>query len=234
MITEYELFSDERYKNHELLLGGLICTHNGAERIAKGLMNVRDQFGLKHEVHWSNGFTASYFYAYKAWADVFLKDNFARFCLFRVNRSLQEWKQFKKNENDRLKSAYHQFLLICFGKLGDLKRWTVFPDSKFLRDDKDFASVEFLFNRTYKDAFGPKTSRIIRMVVPSNSKQLDLIQLTDFLLGAFDFDDKATVNQPKIHLRRYCKFALDQAKTGKGFDKLNVQRWVLPNQYRFA
>jgi hypothetical protein len=51
--------------------------------------------------------------------------------------------------------------------------------------DAVFDRVEFLFNRTYKRAFGPKSSRVIRLVRPRDSSATDLIQLTDVLLGAF-------------------------------------------------
>jgi hypothetical protein len=58
---------------------------------------------------------------------------------------------------------FYQFLLVTFGPLRDTKRWWVYPDSGLFSREAVLTRVEFLFNLTYKQAFGPKSSRIIRL-----------------------------------------------------------------------
>jgi len=170
MITEYELYSDERkHKNangNHLLLGGVICTDKGRMRLRDALSQVRNKFGLSREMRWSK-VSKAYLDAYKAWMDVYFADPYARFSLLTANLSSSEWSKFRPNpkgcssRDQKLISVFYQFLLVSFGALRDTKRWWVYPDAGFFTRDSVLKRVEFLFNRTYKRAFGPKTSRII-------------------------------------------------------------------------
>ena len=93
MVTEYEIYIDERYQQSFLMLGGLICTEKGRQRLSAQLTQVREQFGLNKEMRWGKVST-SYLDAYKVWIDVFLDDRFARFALLRVDRGSDDWKAF--------------------------------------------------------------------------------------------------------------------------------------------
>lgn len=113
------------------------------------------------------------------------------FSLFQIDRSSDDWATFrprpdrKSRSDDKLASAYYQFLLVSFGPLHDSTRWWVYPDACLFSKDAVFDRVEFLFNRTYKRAYGSKSSRVIRLVRPRDSHATDLIQLADVLLGTF-------------------------------------------------
>ncbi len=75
-----------------------------------------------------------YLDAYRAWVDVFFEDRWARFSLFQIDPSSRDWISFRprperrSSHDDRLASAYHQFLLVTFGPLRDTKRWWVYHD----------------------------------------------------------------------------------------------------------
>ena len=123
---------------------------------------------MKWEMKWEK-VSRRYADAYRAWIDVFFEDPFARYSLFQIDVSGPAWNSFqprtdqRASRDDRLASAYHQFLLVTFGTLRDTKRWWVYPDAGFFSRDSVLDRVEFLFNRTYKIAFGPQHSRIIRL-----------------------------------------------------------------------
>ena len=53
----------------------------------------------------------------------------------------------------------------------------------YFSKDEILKGVEFLFNRTYKKAFGPKSSRIICFARALDSKRSDLVQLADIMLA---------------------------------------------------
>lgn len=80
-----------------------------------------------------------YLEAYRAWVDVFFEDPFVRFSLFQIDRRSKEWVTFQPrpgrrlSQDDRLISAYYQFLLVTFGPLRDSKRWCVYPDAGCFR-----------------------------------------------------------------------------------------------------
>ncbi len=181
MIGEYEIYADEHYHAQRyLMVGGIICTDKRRESLRERLIQLRKEFGLAREMRWAK-VSRQYLDAYKAWADVFLKDRFARFSLLVIDKTDPAWKQLRPrhkrrtSQDDRLASAFYQFLLVSFGKLTDMKRWWVYPDQGFFSRDIVLSRVEFLFNRTYKLAFGPKTSRIIRLMWARDSKAEDLI-----------------------------------------------------------
>lgn len=246
VVTYYEMYVDETKLNvnhqHYLILGGLICTEAGRDRLHDHLRDVRKKFDRKGEMKWHDiSKSQRDFVAYKAWIDVFFRDPFARYSLLLINQSDKEWTQFcphperRPRVDDKLASAYHQFLLTSFGDLHDTKRWAVYPDPHFFNDDKKLKSVDFLFNRTYKKAFGPKTSRVIYKLKPvSDSKQEDLIQLSDVLLGIFSHNILNHPHQMEVKsalLYKAAEMLRQVPKTRKGLEKCNHFFWVPPGDY---
>jgi hypothetical protein len=193
VITEYELYPDERYEDHrKLLLGGLVVRETGRRRIASRLAELTSQYSLSHEMRWGKVFL-QYLEPYKAWVGSFFSDPFARFSCLVIDISGASWKQFqvsgehRPSRDAKLASVFYQFLLVTFGALRDTKRWCIYPDAGFFSKAETLDRVEFLFNRTYKKAFGAKTSRIIRLARARDSKKEDLIQVSDIILAAFSY-----------------------------------------------
>jgi hypothetical protein len=242
MITEYELYSDERYQDSSsLLLGGVICTEQRRAILESALRKVRSEATLTHEMRWAK-VSKKYLDAYKAWIDVFFDDPYPRFSLLRVNLSDPLWQSFRprfdrrSTKDDKLASVFYQFLLVSFGPLRDTKRWWVYPDAGFFSRDTMLDRVEFLFNRTYKKAFGPKTSRIIRMARAQDSKSEDLIQLADVLLGAIgcDVSGRHPESPARAALVHHCRERLDAAPfTKRGLARLSVRDWQIPDQFAY-
>jgi len=181
--------------------------------------------------------------AYRAWVDVLFDDPFARYSLFQIDVSSRDWSSFRprpgrRYQDDRLASAYHQFLLVTFSPLRDTKRWSVYPDAGlFSRPDKVLDRVEFLFNRTYKLAFGPKSSRIIRVAKERDSAATDLVQLTDVLLGAFTFQvlGERPQNRERAQLVGHTVARLSASPTTRqGLPRLSFNRWVLPERFIYS
>ncbi len=181
----YELYSDERYhppRNRYLMLGVIICTMCRGERLVQRLAQVRTTFNLTKEMHWGK-VSKDYLDAYKAWVDVFLQDDLARFSLFVIDTSDSSWKNFSSratrtsNRDERLASAFYQFLLVSFGGIFDTMSWSVYPDKGFFSKDTIVDGVGFLLNRFYKRAYGPKRPRVIHSMSAQNTKKLSLFNL---------------------------------------------------------
>jgi hypothetical protein len=242
MITEYELYSDERTDRtvgtEYLTIGGVICTEKGRDRLLAGLTGVRTRHGLTGEAGWKK-VSNYYLSAYKEWLDVFFDDPHVRYTMLSVNRSMPEWQAFRAkrrrsaNHDELLASIYYQFLLSSFGSLHDSKRWSVYPDAGYFSRDKVLDRIEFLFNRTYKNAFGPKSTRIIRSTCALDSKRSDIVQLADILLGCSACSQYARSPQSKpkgallAHFHAGCGVT---PRTKTGLLKLSTQSWVPPEQ----
>jgi hypothetical protein len=238
MITEYELYSDERKETHNgnsyLTIGGLVCTDKGRDRLLAKLKPLRTV--LTGEVGWKK-ISTFHVQTYKAWLDVFFDDPYARYSVLSVNQTSPDWQTFRrqlhrtKSHDDPLASAYYQFLLVTFGSLHDSQRWWVYPDSGYFSRDKVLERVEFLFNRTYKKAFGPKSSRIIRLARGLDSKHADLIQLADLLLGCSACAEYAYTPQSsgRCTLLRHYQERLNITKvTQRGLQKIAMRSWITP------
>ena len=178
-----------------------------------------------------------YLDAYRAWVDVFFEDRWARFSLFQIDPSSRDWISFRPrperrpSHDDRLASAYHQFLLVTFGPLRDTKRWWVYHDAGLFSRDTVLNRVEFLFNRTYKQAFGPKSSRVIRLARARDSKTADLVQLADVLLGALSFNvlGDRPESPGKAQLVDHCI-----ARLGTKPARVSVNVWVPPERFSYG
>jgi hypothetical protein len=140
------------------------------------------------------------------------------------------------SHDEPLASVYYQFLLTTFGCLHDTRRWWVFPDAGYFSKDKVLERVEFLFNRTYKKAFGPKISRIIRLARALDSKRSDLVQLADILLACcansqFSLTPESSPKQALLeHFKNRGKSC---SVTQKGLPKVTVHSWVPPKRLQY-
>lgn len=248
MITEYELYADERetrgVTGHWFWLGGVFCTNNGRSRLLQGLSDVRSRYNLPGEMKSERlRPLATTWTRIRHGCTLFFDNAFARFSLLQIDVSSQEWASFRprpgrrRYKDDRLASAYHQFLLVTFGSLRDTKRWSVDHDMGLFSRDTVLDRVEFLFNRTYKRAFGPKSSRIIRLAQARDSATTDLVQLADFLLGAFSFHILGDRPQSptKAQLVEHCVARLTgNPTTQRGLPRLSSKRWVPPDDFPFS
>ncbi len=246
MRMSYELYSDEHVHRtpgkRYLVLGSIVCTANRGEKLVNSLTQVRTAYNLTKEMHWEK-VSNKYLSAYKAWVDVFLTDNLARFLLFIIDTSGSTWNTFnpqpKKtpNQDDRLASAFYQFLLVSFGGIHDTISWEVCPDKGFFSKDTVVNRVGFLLNRTYKKALGSKIPRIIHNIDARDSKRVDLIQLTDVLLGALSYTvmpSPELTSAAKLEFVEYCMTGIKQNPKDKyNRDKLTVKYWLHPVSFPY-
>ncbi len=96
--------------------------------------------------------------------------------------------------------------------------------------------VEFLFNRTFKKAFGSKSSRIIRKIRSLDSKQDDLIQMADILLACatnarFGLEPQSPAKSSLLehYKRRQSSISVTRNK----LPKIDIHEWVPPEQFKY-
>ncbi len=224
-----------------LILGGVVCTDRGRDRLLAALANVRSCHALDREFHWGKT-SAHCLNGYKAWIDVFFDDPHARYSVLTVDRSSSDWRAFRtsmrrtSHDDKPLASVYYQFLLTTFGRLHDTRRWWVFPDAGYFSKDEVLERVEFLFNRTYKKAFGSKSSRIIRLARAVDSKRSDLLQLADIMLACsalsqFYISPESPAKQAL--LQHFTSRSNSSQVTQRGLQKVTVRSWVPPEQFQY-
>ena len=233
MVTEYELYSDEREHRNasgkHLVLGGVICTDNGRKRLQEALSKVRARFSLSHEMRWAK-VSKSYLYAYKEWMEVFFQDPFARFSLLSVNQS--DWSRVHPvstsaaSHDEKRAELFYEFLTFTFGPPRDTKKWWVYPDAGFFSNDAVLSKVEKLYNRTH---YGLRRGRFIRRANSRDSRSEDLIQLSDLLLAVIACDklEPMPTSPAKRSMVQYWQQRYTNSPTTrKGLDRLSYTTWV--------
>ena len=125
---------------------------------------------------------------------------------------------------------------MSFGQLHDTRRWWVYPDAGFFSKDAVLDQVEFLFNRTYKRAFGSKTSRIIRKMEAKDSKKAELIQLADVLLAlqSCHLMNETPSSPARRQLVAHYNAAIQKRPTTQtSKEKVLTRVWVTPEQFSY-
>jgi hypothetical protein len=152
--------------------------------------------------------------------------------ILQVDKSSSDYQAFRREKKSRdaaKQSVFYQFLMVAFCPLRDTKRWWVFPDAGFFSQDRVLETVEYRLNTTYKKAYGQKTNRIIHLARARDSRNTDLIQPTDILLGAFScwllgIDPASRAKSDFMH---HCRSAYDRARaTSKEIARVHVNQWA--------
>ena len=184
----YKVFSDERYSRGVFYIGGIVCTQERAKILNEILNEIKIDNSRLGEYKWTN-ISNSYVVAYEKWIKAFFEDPHARFIALRIYKSSPVWVNFEKEKGYReaLKSVYYQFLIGVFKTRQDDKiGWEIYHDFGFFSNESDIKNIEFKLNRIYK-RIAPHRRKVISISQTVDSKIYTLVQLSDVLLGAFDF-----------------------------------------------
>jgi len=210
--TIYNLYCDEsgidgRKQFH---FGGLRCSPARACILKARLEEVRDRHGLASEMKWTR-VSRAMLPAYKAFGGVFLNCPYSRFRLHTVNRGLH-WRGFGGSEQERFFKAYYVFLRLTMSLAC---RYSVFVDDKPGKPHR-WSNVNFAINRAVYRDHG--LHKHVRDLSPQDSRNCDLLQVTDIVLGALT---SAATAAPKLELAEFVRqhLARDNRR------KLSCREW---------
>lgn len=219
-IQDYNIYCDETFlrKQVAFAFGGLICTPRRAEILRNSLQQIRLKYNYFGEVKWKK-VSHKVVQIYKDFIDLFLHDPFARFVSMKVKKG-SYWKGWGSSEEERFFKAYYVFLMR---NIGPYSRFYVYPDEKPIQKNYRWDRLHFLINRARRDNWGIK-HRNIKELRPLNSKDEDLLQLTDLLLGCLTSNAGANA---KMLLQQWVYEHLTDITERGGF-KFRVEEWT-PN-----
>lgn len=123
---------------------------------------------------------------YKAFVDIFFNDDFAYFQLLKVRKG-KYWKCWAPKEEQRFFKAYYFFLR---GLMSPYSRYEVYLDHKPGKPYR-WESLKFAINGASRRDYGLNQKQIYQLK-PYDSKDNDLIQLADVLLGGIVSEATAT------------------------------------------
>jgi hypothetical protein len=196
-MTTYDLYCDESGidTGPTFHFGALRCTPARARILEAELALIRGKYGLTAEMKWTRVSNAM-LQAYKAFVDVFLDCPFAnaRFHLFTVTRGAY-WRAFGRDEDERFFKSYYVFLRLTMSLEC---RYNVYADDKPGKRYR-WSNVAYSISRANRRDHGLRKEQV-RCLVPRNSKQYNLLQVSDIVLGALVSTPTAPAKQ---ELARY-------------------------------
>lgn len=157
-----------------MYLGALRCSYRRSEIVRERLEDIRKAWKLAAEMKWTK-VSRTYLEAYRAWADAFLQDKACRFSVMRVPRSA-----IRRHGEEGFFTVYKQFLARVVPPTRGCHVWV---DGTSLRRRSRWSSLCFRINRSRQEGWNLHGRNISEIHVV-DSKEHDIIQLTDVVLGA--------------------------------------------------
>ena len=141
------------------------------------LSEVRKRFDFYGELKWCK-VSNRLIHIYEGFLDVYLDDGYAKFCVMNITKGT-DWHSWGKSEEERFFKTYYSFLLL---NTKPYHRYDIYLDDKSLQKSYRWDTLWYFINKTRRTQWGLNRKNI-RCLEPLDSKNSDLIQLTDLLLG---------------------------------------------------
>lgn len=211
--TTHDLFCDESGidAGPRFHFGAIRCSPARTHILTDRLFEVRETYGLRAEMKWTR-VSRAMLPAYKAFVKVFLDCPYSRFRLHTVDRGSQ-WREFGWDEDERFFKAYYVFLRLTMSLSC---RYNIYVDDKPGKRHR-WSNVEFAINGAARRDYG-LAKRQVRGLSPLDSKQCDLLQVTDIVLGAL------TSAATSPHKKELARFVNERIRDGSG-QKLVCREW---------
>lgn len=185
--TLYDIYADESRQNKDrfMVLGGIITPSANIQAIDDTMAKFRDETNMRSELKWSK-VSNQKFAEYKRFVDFFFSlndnDKFHFHCLVVDNHKINHHRYNQGDKEVGFYKFYYQLLLHKFGRpYGKDNSLHVRLDHRTTPYSLD--DLKLVLNNGYKKA-KHSTHEPFRSVEPRNSKNSELMQINDIILGA--------------------------------------------------
>lgn len=195
-----------------MVLGGLIIKEPELNRVSQALLDFRKETGMHAELKWTK-VTNQFLPKYRRFIDYFFQLNTNDTLHFQsiiIDNHAVDHKKYNKGDKElSFYKFYYQLLLNCFGRtygqLADSSKFIVHLDHR--TSSYPLGALKVILNRGMRKKFGI-ISEPFRSIQPHDSKQFDLMQLNDLLIGAIGFQKNGydllpDTRKAKIELAAY-------------------------------
>lgn len=222
---EYNIYCDESSTTAKryMLIGGLWVPWYAERPIRVALQNVREEYALGSEMKWIK-VSQSKLSAYKEFVDTFICAPGVSFKCIVLDTRVIDYKRYHNNDKDL---GFYKFYYLVISR--NLKPWHLYwlyPDNRTARRANSLQILRGAVNG-YCLSRGAHQN-VLQAIEPRDSKQDDLLQVADIVLGAVACEwNKDTTNSAKLELAEYIKLRTKAVSlaTGQSNGKLNIWAW---------
>jgi hypothetical protein len=230
MIETYNIYCDESChlendRQQAMVLGAIWCPLEKCREISVQLREIKKKYGLSSnfEVKWTKVSPAkSQFYL--DWVDYFFNNDDLHFRgLIVPDKSLLRHERFSGQDHDVwYYKMYFDMLKVIFNPQA---RYRIYLD---IKDTRGGAKVKKLHDVLCNNLYDFSRD-IIERVQQIHSSEVELLQLTDLLIGAISYTNRGLqANQGKVRLvdrmKERSRYRLTQTTLSKE-QKVNLLRW---------
>ena len=189
----YDVYCDESRPNCDryMVLGGIIVPRYSVDRINRDLKQLRDDKNVHREIKWTKvSNNEAWIEKYKHFLDYFFdlnNQNKARFHSLIVDRHKVNYKKYCEGDKELgFYKFYYQLLLHKFAckYTKDGNKFIVYPDKK--QTPYPVPELAQILNNGFAKTTG-NHSRPFVSVEQQDSKDHNLLQITDLLIGAIGY-----------------------------------------------
>jgi len=229
MQTEYNIYCDEschmEYDHQKIMaLGAVWCPKSEKDKIFNRLKEIKKKHGLskKFELKW-NKVSESKLQFYEDVVDYFFDDDDLHFRVLIVpDKSVLMHDQFNQSHDDFYYKMYFDLIKVI---LNPVNGYNIYLD---IKDTNSQLKVDKL-TEVLRNSHYDYSKSIIRNIQQVRSNEVELIQLSDFLIGAVSYLHRSiNTSKAKLNLiRRISKKSGYSLLNSTLFreDKMNVFVW---------
>lgn len=235
-----QLYCDEsrQTKDRYMVLGGIAVPQVSLEIMNRELQALRHDKEFHVEMKW-NKVSNKWLPKYKCLVDYFFeKNNADRLHFHAMIVDTHQVNHHKFNQGDKelgFYKFYYQLLLNCFGRhycpIVEEDRFVVYLD--YRHTPYPLCELKDILNHGMAKQF-KNYGRPFRKVEPQNSKQHDLMQINDVLIGAIgyhknEYDKIKGCSPAKAELAKYIALLSGRRRLGRdtGYGRLRFKVWNL-------
>ncbi len=228
LLTSFNIYCDEtRVENPDstkMVIGALILPREQKQRATDLIKKAKKKHGFFQELKW-NKVGDKYLSFYKKIIDLFLSESGLDFRCIVVDKSKVQYDAF--HNGDQELAFFKFYYLMLRQRLSDFNQYYIFLDKKPTRD-KNRARSLHAFLQSYVLLHTNNCN--IKHLQSYSSKEVELIQLSDFLSGLMGFAcNERKSDQAKSLLVKYLKAKLSREHlcrtTVLSEEKFNVFVW---------
>ena len=172
------VYSDESLPEGKHAFGALVCTPRRAEILTEQTAHIRNQYGYYQELKWRDISPKNLNIA-KAFVLQFLEgDKYSKFYTMQIIHG-HNWDKWEKSWRGKYFKSYYVFLRRI---TNSYYRYDLYLDKIWAKQYR-YNTVQYLNNKMRKEAYQLKHNNF-RVIKPTDSKENDLLQIVDLLLGA--------------------------------------------------
>lgn len=187
----YHIYCDESRQTQDryMVLGGIIVPSENVILFDGAMKLYRETNNMKAELKWSK-VSNQKLSEYKALIDLFftyIKGMHFKSIVIDTHQ-IDHKKYSKGNKELGFYKFMYQFLLHSFGHYAkNDDKYIIYLDER--NSSYSLGTLKLILNRGLKKKFKGKITRdIIRNIEPKNSKDIDLLQVADILMGAIGYE----------------------------------------------